>query len=970
MRELFFILLLVSNFTGQINQYLYFDSQDATKYLEKNEQTDDCAIGVELFFQGKTDQALPYLEKGMTEHNNDKNLDTGICALALGVIKNQLSELDMSLKFYYLALDIFNFQDNEYWIGVTLNNLGGLYLNKSDYSNASINFEDALEIEERHDDYEGMLISLNGLGLINLYVGKFEDSLAQFLQIVDIQARENIDTNMGAVINNIGMVYWTMGDLKNARKYFEEALLLRRENFDEIGECITLYDLGGVYLELGLIEKSLINLNNSLKQCKEVNYPRGSITALSSLGNYYLRTGDFQKSKDFYEQALDLANNYDLIGLKSQVLNDSGRVFLILGDFSKALGFFEESSIIDEQTGNLNGIGVSKQNIGMVYLEQGRFGAAKKFFDEAYEIAIQTGNLKGQSENLSGISNIYIEMRDLEKGIDYATKSLSIQKRIGDQAGIAYSLANLGAIYAIQNKFEKSEESLLEAKEISDDINDDFLKGSIFLNLADLYFRQNKFEVAERYFSESLSINERLESSTLEIQILDQYSILMKKTGRETEAIALLEEAVNSIETTMLLSDTDISKIIFQSKFIRVYDNLIGLLIDQQQFEKAFMVSEGVRARGFIDSLSKGSITLFDGLDNEIFRNIQNAFRSVKITEEELIKAKALNEIGQEEIQILEDQVIQRKQEYNYLLNSISSTNDRLNQILPITNQGIDIKSIQDLLDSKSTILSYWLLEDRIIVFIISNSSFSTEVISIQNEELNSIITSFLSFSNIEEPVPNSTQKLFQILISPIEDLLKTENLIIIPNGILHYLPFSALHSGSEYLIENFTIRYLPSAASIQFFSIPQKETSKEALVFGNPKTEDESLKPLSFSEEEVTKIADLLKTQPFVGSAAKESKLKSMASSIGIIHLAAHTDLNQINPLLASIFLAPGEGEDGILEVYEIYNLDLREANLVVLSGCETNIGAMTLGDDIIGLTRAFFLFRITFSNVKSLDG
>ena len=78
--------------------------------------------------------------------------------------------------------------------------------------------------------------------------------------------------------------------------------------------------------------------------------------------------------------------------------------------------------------------------------------------------------------------------------------------------------------------------------------------------------------------------------------------------------------------------------------------------------------------------------------------------------------------------------------------------------------------------------------------------------------------------------------------------------------------------------------------------------------------------------------------------------------SSARILHLAAHGSYNRANPLYSTIYLAPDQTADGRLEVHEVYGLDLASNELVVLSACETSLGRLSAGDELVGLTRAFF--------------
>ena len=111
----------------------------------------------------------------------------------------------------------------------------------------------------------------------------------------------------------------------------------------------------------------------------------------------------------------------------------------------------------------------------------------------------------------------------------------------------------------------------------------------------------------------------------------------------------------------------------------------------------------------------------------------------------------------------------------------------------------------------------------------------------------------------------------------------------------------------------------------------------------------------MRFADEEAQTIAGLYGAQPLVGRAATETAFKARAGGHGILHLAAHGQLNEGAPLFSRIFLEPDGQNDGSLTVQEVYELDLRQADLVVLSACETQLGAQSRGDDVVGLNRAF---------------
>lgn len=152
---------------------------------------------------------------------------------------------------------------------------------------------------------------------------------------------------------------------------------------------------------------------------------------------------------------------------------------------------------------------------------------------------------------------------------------------------------------------------------------------------------------------------------------------------------------------------------------------------------------------------------------------------------------------------------------------------------------------------------------------------------------------------------------------------------------------------------------YSSSASVLRFVLEKRKEAGNTLLALAYP--EDK------YFAKEVETAARLYDTQPLVGEDATESVVKARAGEYSFVHLSVDGELNEHNPLFSAVLLAPDEENDGRLEVHEVYGLDLGETDLVVLSACETKLGKLLGGDEIVGLHRAF-IYAGTPSVVASL--
>jgi CHAT domain-containing protein len=200
--------------------------------------------------------------------------------------------------------------------------------------------------------------------------------------------------------------------------------------------------------------------------------------------------------------------------------------------------------------------------------------------------------------------------------------------------------------------------------------------------------------------------------------------------------------------------------------------------------------------------------------------------------------------------------------------------------------------------------------------------------------------------------------------------------LVVVPHGALHDLPFEVLPLQGRMLVERHAVSYAPSLNALaQLRQRPSNRASLRVLAVGNPKVDARRgaadqrgtaerdfenlslLAPLPFAEQELHAIGRAFHDRTLImsGTGARESALREPGlAQYTVLHFATHGLVSDA-PRRSGLLLAPGKGEDGLLQMGEIYSLELN-ANLVVISARQTAPGREITGERMIGLSRAFF--------------
>lgn len=419
-------------------------------------------------------------------------------------------------------------------------------------------------------------------------------------------------------------------------------------------------------------------------------------------------------------------------------------------------------------------------------------------------------------------------------------------------------------------------------------------------------------------------------------KILFNRGRLAEAKGKDEEAIRYYIASVQVVERQRSGIYQENDKIGFAGVTQAVYARLVKALLRSNRVPEAFEFVERAKARALVDLLAARDDFAKPGApnDSKLLLDLRNA-------------REELDAVGKQNGSAAQGQLMR---------GTLDATSEALHKAAPelaslVTVGAIPEARLRSLLQPDETLLEYYYQDDDLYCFIATASSL--RAVRLDGKGLSETVQRFRSeVQSTSQAGDSLSGALHARLIAPLG--LPTENkLIIVPHGVLHYLPFNALHGTGGDLIDRYSIRLLPSASVLTF--LKQRQSSgKSLLVLGNPDLGNPKY-DLPGAQREAMEIARLRPDATLLMRAqATKDALRAQGGKYSYLHFASHGKFDPDHPLQSGLYLA-GKETEGMLTVDELYSLDLH-ADLVTLSACETALGRINNGDDVIGLTRGFF--------------
>jgi CHAT domain-containing protein len=791
-------------------------------------------------------------------------------------------------------------------------------------------------------------------------------------------------------------------------KYYE-ALSLMSDINDPRCKAYIHYGLGFAYDLLNDNQKTLEHHIPALDILQTLGDRGAEASLLSSIGLAYGLIGEYQKALEHHNQARSAFQAIKNLRGEAHSLNNISLVYDILGEHRKALDYYNQSLLLKRSMGDQTGEAITLNNIGEAYRSLGEHRKALDYYNQALPILKARKAQRVEALTLNNIGILYSSLGEEKRALTYYNQALLIAQAVQDRRGQAVSLKNIGSVYASFGDSWKALDYYNQALQLSLKLNNRKLEAVTRYLIAHQQYSQKNLIEARSSIEAALEIVESLRTKVVSPELRASYfASVQQYYDLYINLLMHLDQLhPNQGYQELALHASE------RARARTLLEMLAEARIDIRQGVEPSLLKREWSVKQALDAKTERQSRLLSLNSNQ--KEIEVIEKEIKqlLVEDGQIKAEikeksphyaaltqprplTLKEIQQEIIDpdtLLLEYALGEEYSYLWAVTQDSIATFQLPkraEIEKATQRVYDLLSENNRRNRKPMRSAQFYKSYNEAVSTLSRMVLGPVAAHLQKKRLLIVPHGALSY------IP------FAVLPSPEVDKLSTVSARQLAN--------------TQLLIAKHEIIYLPSASVLALLrreSAGRKLPSKAVAVVADPvfskddvrvrsvikgKTKavaekpkraeddlgsqpdnllqiafrqavresgignDKELPRLLFSRQEAGAIFSLSQQAGAMSALDFDASLKTVISTemkqYRIVHFATHGILNNEHPELSGLVLSlvdkQGNSQNGFLRLYNIYNLNL-EADLVVLSACQTALGKQIKGEGLMGVTRGF---------------
>lgn len=749
--------------------------------------------------------------------------------------------------------------------------------------------------------------------------------------------------------NSLGQCYRNLSQFEQASFVFNRAIAIIEQNIfspDKVSNnlrrllAMTRFNLSLVLADQNFYQEALQKAGEALAAQQQLGNTSSVAIYQETIAYYNLHLGQYNKALRLLDEAREVFRTHNMSYYLLHCELGSIHCYLELNQLERAV---ERCQAIKTGLSNENTTeaGKVRHYLGIALTRLGQYSEAKQAFEQARQI----------------------------------------MEAIGTGAGAGHPLLKQAELHFRQNDYLQAEKLSLEASQIFEEQNLRVDQAACFLLLGRIRLAQNCWSEAGHWAGQTLAASHVAQTPLLTYQALLLLAEIAEASGDETKALQYYRASLDTLEQMRGRVSVEARATFIEDKET-AFQGAIALSLKAGDWDESLQLVERGKSRGLVELLA-GELDIRVRVRDEKDRPLIAQLESLRARRNELVSQmmsaglllanpEAANS-ARTKSEAITVQIRETEEQIKALIERLQIRNAAYAE--DVVLQPPEARVATEYLDEATALVEYYVCRGEVLAFVVSRVGVKVCRHLATEKEINRQLSLLrLNLGSVTRliaenlpPEQRTThmhglgrnakallQKFYRQLIRPLgEALAGFKSLIIVPHGQLHYLPFQALHNeaSGRYLVQEWAeISYLPGGSLLKFCQQrgqrPEAEQGREALVMGY------SGGNLAHCLDEARQIAELLnqtgKSQLYLEKQALTARFEAAAGQSRIIHLATHGQFRQDNPLFSSVLLADGE-----ITAQDLFNRELK-ASLVTFSACETGLGTLGGGDELLGLSRA----------------
>ena len=720
-------------------------------------------------------------------------------------------------------------------------------------------------------------------------------------------------------------------------------------------------NVGNIYHRQDRFEEGLACYERAYETLLPLRDSEGLAVALYNMSVCLITLNDFPRALATYQRARAMCVQHQMTLLVTQADYNIAYLYYLRGEYSRSIEMLRATRKRCEENGDAHVLALCYLDLSEIYLELNLSAEAQEVAHEGYlrfqKLGMGYEEAKCQANEAMALSQLGKALRAVEL-FDQARVKFVREKNL-----IWPWLIDLYEALVLYNEGRLFESRRLCSR-AAGFFDTSFLPGKAVLCqllLARLSLRTGDLSVAHAECEKALSRLASLETPALRYQAEFLMGELQQETDNRQGAYDSYQKARAALEALRSALRSEELKIAFMKNRLEVYERLAELCLNDDakegSAEESFSYMEMAKSRSLAELLvhHAQAIPATDAGQSGLVRRIREMREELnwyyRRLEQEQLRG---TDPSPQRIEALQNQALAHENELLRAVRELPTpeTALALNQQQTLAS----LETIRASMPAETVLVEYFAIKDEFVAAVLSKEKLNIVSLTPVSRIVNLLRMLHFQMSKFqlgaaytrefEKPLLDAARahlsELHEELMAPFRDHLATRHLVIVPHGVLHYLPFHALFEGERYLIDSHTVSYAPSAT---VFALCQRKASTAQgapLVLGIP----DAQAPLIL--DEAKSVANILANAELVlGREANQQVLRTKGLHSRLIHIATHGAFRQDNPMFSGIRLG-----DAYLSLYDLYQLKLG-AELVTLSGCATGLNVVTAGDELLGLIR-----------------